>query len=162
MNPIQASRVPEEDIGRILVIEDDPALRELLAHALRGAGYVVYEAGTGIEALRLFGDLARHEAAEVPDLVVSDIRMPELGGMGVLRTLRELDWAMPVILITAFADAKTQASALGLGATVVLDKPVDLTLLRNVVGNYLEPLRLPLPGRRVQASPPPPQRSSFR
>jgi CheY-like chemotaxis protein len=119
---------------RVLLVEDDPEMRELMALALRGDGYEVREAADGLEALRLLG------AEENPgiDLVVSDVRMPGCSGLEMLQRLRGRPSQIPVVLVTAFGDRETHARARRLGAAL-LDKPFELNDLRELVFEALEP-----------------------
>jgi DNA-binding response OmpR family regulator len=113
--------------ARVLLAEDDEEMRSMLAGALRKEGYAVDEARNGCELLAKVRSsvLSASDGASV-DLVVSDIRMPGCSGLDVLEKLRDEDWAVPVILITAFGDEETRRKAQGLGATMVLDKPFDV------------------------------------
>ena len=122
---------------RILLAEDDPDMRALLASSLRRRGYEVCEADSGGTLLaRLFADHAA--GADLPDLVVSDVRMPGGGGLSALRSIRDRAWATPMVLITAFGDRELHREALDLGARV-LDKPFDLGDLHRLVASALSP-----------------------
>lgn len=120
--------------ARIVLAEDDRSLRELLASALEHEGYEVVQATTGNELI----DQIRRIAAggERVDLVVSDVRMPKMSGLAVLKLLRDAEFNMPVILITAFSDVWTRREAGEFGA-VLLDKPVQLRTLRDEVKKAL-------------------------
>ena len=78
----------------ILVVDDDPGLRHLLAHALGDAGYTVEQASDGLMALRQI-------ARQVPDLILSDVRMPDLDGIGLATTLAPHTPPIPIILMSA-------------------------------------------------------------
>ena len=125
---------------RVLVAEDNPHMRHLLASALRRDGYEVLEASDGIECIghlqpwMLFGE---HGGA--PDLIVSDIRMPGWSGLEILQLARARSLPTPVILITAFGSAETHAEAQRLGAAALFDKPFDLDDLRAVVRDLIPP-----------------------
>jgi len=120
--------------ARIVLAEDDSSLRELLASALERDGYEVVQATTGNELT----DQIRRIAAggERIDLVISDVRMPKMSGLAVLKLLRDAEFNMPVILITAFSDVWTRREAGEFGA-VLLDKPVQLRTLRDEVKKAL-------------------------
>ncbi len=125
---------------RVLLAEDDPAMRTLLARNLRRAGYEVVEAGTGYETLER---LARGLISEPPlwfDLVISDVRMPGYDGLNILASLRQLPTHIPVILITAFGTSAVHATAARLGAFAMLDKPFDLDDLMALVRAATPPL----------------------
>jgi CheY-like chemotaxis protein len=119
---------------RVLLVEDDPEMRELMALALQGDGYEVREAADGLEALRLLGA----EGNPGIDLVVSDIRMPGCSGLEMLQRLRGRPSQVPVVLVTAFGDRETHARARRLGAAL-LDKPFELDDLRELVFEALDP-----------------------
>ena len=123
---------------RILLAEDDPALRSLLAAALARDGYSVVEAADGTEVLDL---LASHLVADTGlprlDVIVSDVRMPGWTGLDVLAGLRALPGAPPVVLITAFGGEEFRDRARRLGAAATLDKPFDIDDLRGVIRQTL-------------------------
>ena len=92
---------------QVLLAEDDTEVRRLLAQALERDGYDVIAVSNGATLLRLL-DLARSplSRSELPDLIISDVRMPEVGGLEVLAKLQQVQSAPPVILITAFGDLR--------------------------------------------------------
>jgi CheY-like chemotaxis protein len=129
-----------EHQSRVLLAEDDEDMRVLLSTALRREGYAVEEVEDGSALLdRIASGLLAGEQT-LPDLIISDIRMPGWSGIDVLASLRQSDWAMPVILITAFGDAGTHDQARRLGAASLLDKPFD-------VEELLDAARAILPAR---------------
>jgi len=100
---------------RILVVDDDAALADLLAYNLRNAQYEVQTAGNGREALRL--------AREVhPDLILLDLMLPEIDGLDVCRELRK-DSPVPLIMITARGEETDRVVGLELGADDYIVKP---------------------------------------
>jgi two-component system response regulator MtrA len=103
---------------RILLVEDDPSIRELTTIGLRAAGYEVVAAGDGREALDRF-------AAEKPDAVVLDIMLPVLDGLAVCRTIR-LDSTVPIVMLTARTDAFDVVAGLEAGADDYVRKPFEL------------------------------------
>lgn len=112
--------------GRLLIVEDDPEMRRLLAEFLRGEGFLVDQAADGAEALRRvrqgsFGT------------VVLDKNLPDESGLEILRRLRVLIPDTPVILITAFGDARTHEEAFTRGAYDLLLKPFNLDDLLDVL-----------------------------
>jgi CheY-like chemotaxis protein len=118
--------------SRVLLAEDDPELRALLAAELRADAHEVVEACDGVELMALveeqsFGGTPGHA------VVVTDIRMPHLSGLDVLAAYPLTCRSVPFILITAFGDDRTRAEAHALGASCVLEKPLDLTDLRDAV-----------------------------
>lgn len=108
----------------ILVAEDDRELRRLLVDALVEAGYPARAASDGRELLSELGAASRGEVP-LPHALVVDVRMPRCSGLDVLRAMRMAGWHQPVIVITGFGDPQLHASAVEVGASVVLDKPLD-------------------------------------
>jgi EAL domain-containing protein (putative c-di-GMP-specific phosphodiesterase class I)/CheY-like chemotaxis protein len=104
--------------ARILVADDDDALRRLMQRLLREAGHDVLLACDGVEALQVFGD------GHV-DLIVSDISMPRMDGVTLLRRVRELNEDIPFILLAGAPTANTAIDALRFHATEYLPKPVE-------------------------------------
>lgn len=124
---------------RIAVADDSAEMRALIATTLRADGYDVVESGDGHELVRLLEPIEPERHATSVDLVVSDLRMPELSGMDVLGALHDRALHTPFILITAFGDEDTHREAHELGAAAVLDKPFDLDRLRTLVHASLPP-----------------------
>jgi CheY-like chemotaxis protein len=114
---------------RILLAEDDDEMRALLLWWLRQEGYHVTECLDGNDLLtRLEQSVLSGELAQY-DLVLSDIRMPRGSALGVLDELCGCDELPPTILITAFGEPAVHAEARRLGATEVIDKPVEREVL---------------------------------
>jgi CheY-like chemotaxis protein len=113
----------------LLVVEDDREMRSLLCDELWDLGLQIKEAGDGDQALQFVIDAA-------PDLILTDLRMPA-GGLDYVARLRTLAPASPIILMTAFGDAKTKAEALRSGVTVFFDKPVRMQELREAIKQVL-------------------------
>lgn len=124
----------------ILLAEDNQAMREMLARQLRASGYEVLAVENGGELFEQVADRVLTGGEVQPDLLISDILLPGLTGLEVLGALRTADWAMPVILITAFGDEATHAEAERLGAIQVFDKPFAVEELLDTVRELL-PLR---------------------
>ena len=123
---------------RVLLAEDDSEMRDLLIWALVDGGYDVDAVADGTS---LCHHLGKHLTAPNRriDLVVSDIRMPGVTGLEVIRGLRELENLPPAILITAFGDTEIHRQADEIGVTL-LDKPFEIDELMARVGELL-PLR---------------------
>lgn len=125
----------------VVVADDDPELRSLVAEALRADGFSVSEAKDGQELLSMLVDPPKvavmGRPASLPDLVVTDVQMPGATGLRVLSHLRRAHPTVPVILITAFGSAELHAQAKRLGAATVFDKPFDLNVLRALVRRTL-------------------------
>ena len=124
---------------RIAVADDSAEMRALIAQALRADGYDVVESGDGHQLVRLLEPVDPEQHATSVDLVVSDLRMPELSGLDVLGALHDRELRTPFILITAFGDEDTHREARDLGAAAVLDKPFDIDRLRSLVHASLPP-----------------------
>ncbi|HZM68729.1 MAG TPA: sigma-54 dependent transcriptional regulator [Candidatus Cryosericum sp.] len=122
-------------MDRILIVDDEAGMRDFLSILLRKEGYGVSAAESSEKAVDL---VARGEF----DLVISDISMPGLSGIEVLRQARTSNPDTPVILITAYASTESAVEALKLGAYDYLIKPFDVEELKNVVHNALEKRRL--------------------
>ena len=122
-------------VPRVLVVDDERSMRELLYIMLRREGYEVTLAESGEQALAALG---RHAF----DLVISDIRMPDMSGVDVLRAAKQHDPEMAGIVVTAFASTSTAVEALRLGACDYVSKPFNVEELRITVRNALERRRL--------------------
>jgi DNA-binding NtrC family response regulator len=120
---------------RILVVDDEPGITGMLSIVLEKEGYAVRTAGTCAEGLRLVEDVS-------PDLVLTDLRMPDGTGFDVLRKCRETNAETPVVMITAYTSTKTAIEALKAGAYDYVSKPFDVEELKHVVGKALERKRL--------------------
>ena len=114
---------------RLLIIEDEKITRISLSDILKREGYEVYSAEDGEEGLATYKSMR-------PEVVITDLRLPKLGGMEVLQTVLSLDPRCKVILITAYATVDTAISSLKLGAFDYLTKPFSpeklLSILRNI------------------------------
>jgi len=116
---------------RILVVDDERSMRELLAIVLRREGYEVLLAENGRTAVSLL-------EREPVDLLISDIKMPDLSGVDVLRAAKKVDQDILGIMITAFASTETAVEAMRLGACDYLSKPFDIDLLKMKVREKIE------------------------
>src|SRR6187402_1910901 len=121
--------------GRLLVVDDERSMRELLSIVLRREGYDVTIAENGRGAV---GALERGRF----DLLISDIKMPDMNGVEVLREAKRIDPDILGIMITAFASADTAIEAMRLGAHDYLSKPFDVDELKIKVRNALEQRQL--------------------
>lgn len=107
---------------KILIVDDEPGVRRFLGEVLKTIGHEIDTAVNGVEALERI-------AAARPEAVLSDVKMPAMDGMQLLEKISELDDPPPVILLTGFADFRSAAEAVRLGAFEYLTKPVDLDVL---------------------------------
>jgi len=129
-------RMNEVDVAgtTVIVADDDEELRGIIANALRSDGYSVIEARDGEELLALVADTLG-DVAMRPDVIVADVRMPKLSGLGVLEELRRTHVRLPVVMMTGFSPDSVEVVARRLGATGVLRKPFDVDDLRTAVMN---------------------------
>jgi CheY-like chemotaxis protein len=124
---------PNGRAPRVLVADDDPDMRRLVRLILKRAGFEVVLVRDVMEAVdRLVLDGIR--AGRDVQAIVTDLRMPGLSGLDLLALLRCASVRVPVILVSAFHDDASRAEARALGATAVLDKPVDVDVLAALVG----------------------------
>jgi len=118
---------------RVLLAEDDAAMRTMLACRLRRAGFEVVQTSNGAEALLRFAQGRSGTRGTAIDVVVSDLRMPGCDGLEILASLQRDATCVPVILITAFGTMATHVEAARLGAYAVVNKPFDLDDLTTLV-----------------------------
>ena len=114
---------------RAIVADDDTALRHLLGDCLRQIGFEVLEVRDGLELMAAIGKLRE---SFFPDVVVTDINMPNCNGLSALDALRDIAPRLNAIVITAFPDDLTLETAKRLGATAILAKPLDLRELQGL------------------------------
>jgi DNA-binding response OmpR family regulator len=115
---------------RILIVEDEPNVRLVFRTALESNEYLLATAADGEMALRYLN----HDPA---DLVLLDLQMPGMGGMEVLRRLREAGNAVPVVIVTAHDGVPNVVQAMRLGAIDFVSKPITPEALRKVVAEVL-------------------------
>jgi len=120
---------------RILIIDDEEHIRRMMRLTLEAAGYVVGEAGNGLEGVKLYGDGSNW------DLIVLDQRMPGIDGLETLRRLKEVDPAARVVMATAYASIELAVDAMKLGAADFVRKPMTPERLRNAVAAALAKLK---------------------
>jgi two-component system, NtrC family, nitrogen regulation response regulator GlnG len=118
----------------VLVADDDDEMRMLVVQALRTDGCSTREAHDGDELLDLL-EQGRLAPELQPDVLITDVRMPRLSGLGVLAMLQRAHWALPVVVMTAATDESIARVAMRLGAVGVLHKPFDLDDLMTAVHN---------------------------
>jgi putative two-component system response regulator len=127
-----------------LIVDDEPSVRRSLVRMLQAQGFTCFEAGTGREAL---GVLER--IGEAP-LVISDMKMPELDGIGLLGALRERYPDTSVIMLTGMSETTTAVDCLHMGAADFLLKPISVGELQARVARALEKRALVLQNRFYQ------------
>jgi two-component system, OmpR family, response regulator MtrA len=111
--------------ARILLVEDDPSIREVTAIGLRAAGFTVETANDGAAGLERFG-------AQAFDLVLLDVMLPRLDGLEICRAIRRTS-TIPVVMLTARADTIDVVVGLEAGADDYVKKPFSTTDLRSRV-----------------------------
>lgn len=115
----------------ILVIDDDESIRKTLLNYLKRLGYSTLSAEDGLIGYEL---ILKHQ----PDLIISDIRMPHLTGLELLKKLKDLEIAAKVIIITAHDEMQTTIDAMQNGAYDYLEKPLDIDRLKVTIERALE------------------------
>ncbi len=120
---------------RLLVVDDEPSMTEFLEILLAQEGYEVTTASSGEEGFKLY---RRFE----PDLILTDVKMPGMSGLDLIREIHALDSAIPIIAITAYASADDAIRAVREGAYDYLSKPFQIEDLRIIIRNALEARRL--------------------
>jgi putative two-component system response regulator len=131
-------------VANCLVVDDEPGVRRSLARMLQAQGFHCYEASSGLEALELL-----ERIGETP-LIVSDMRMPELDGIGFLEAVRRRYPDTSVIMLTGLSDTTTAVDCLHLGAADFLLKPISMNELQARVARALEKRALVLQNRYYQ------------
>src|SRR5512145_1324577 len=120
---------------RILIVDDEPSMRDMLRIVLRRDGYDVVVAGNGAEAIAIL-------EKERVDLLLSDIRMPDVGGVDVLRAAKNVNRDIIAFMMTAFASTDSAVEAMRLGAVDYFTKPFNMDELRLKVRQQMEAHRL--------------------
>ncbi|HEX9860390.1 MAG TPA: sigma-54 dependent transcriptional regulator, partial [Nitrospirota bacterium] len=122
-------------MGKILIVDDEKGMRELLSIMLNKDGHQTVIADGGQKAVKLVSQ-------DIFDLVITDIKMPKVGGVEVLKAVKEVSPGTVVIMITAFATAETAVEAMKEGAYDYIMKPFNVDEIKHVVRNALEKRRL--------------------
>src|SRR4051794_10009703 len=129
----------------VLVVDDDESLRRITQMQLEEAGYAAVTAASGDEALRLIDE-------DAPALVITDLKMPGISGLELLRKIREQYPQTAVVLITAFGTVQTAVAAMKAGAYDYITKPIDYEELLLVVHRAVEHQQLVEEVRTLRAS----------
>lgn len=128
---------------KILVIEDEPSVRLGISYTLENAGHFVATAGDGTEGVKLF-------TCEDFDVVITDLKLPEMDGIEVLKSIKEISPQTGIIVITAFADVKTAVEAMKQGAYDYIPKPFDPAKLLIVIDRLCKYKTLELENIRLK------------
>jgi DNA-binding NtrC family response regulator len=115
----------------LLIVDDDEVMRETLSDVLRKKGYEVFVASSGNDALSAI-------RKNIIDLIVLDMRLPDLDGLEVLKRVKEFDTEILVIMMTAYSDVQTAVSAMKSGAYHYINKPFELEELKLLIEKGLE------------------------
>lgn len=130
-------------MAHVLLIDDDANLREVLAFALREFGHDVTAFARGRDALASMSNAS-------PDVVITDLKMPEMDGIAVLRQVQEIDISVPVIILTAFGSIEDAVEAMKCGAYDYLTKPFNRDELRLTVDKVVERRRLEMENHELR------------
>ncbi len=144
MQETQEARSVVAGSANCLIVDDEPSVRRSLARMLRTQGFNCFEAGTGVEGLQVLDQIG-----ETP-LIISDMRMPELDGMGFLEAVRQRYPDSSVIMLSGISETTTAVDCLHLGASDFLLKPISLGELQARVVRALEKRALVLQNRFYQ------------
>jgi len=117
-------------LGKVLVVDDEREVRQVLHEFLAGRGYDVAQAGSGEETLAAL-------AREPFDLILLDVSMPGMDGVETLKRITALESPVPVIMVTANSDIGLTSKLLALGAADYIPKPFDLEYLDQAVSIQL-------------------------
>jgi CheY-like chemotaxis protein len=133
------TKAPAANHARLLLAEDDPDFRYLLASALRATAHEVVEVSNGVDLLDVLGgSLVLEDGIGNFDLVLSDVQMPGWTGLDALASLGHGPPLPPVIVITAFGDDELRRRAKRAGAVAFFSKPLDIDDLCIFVHEFLQ------------------------
>jgi len=107
----------------VLIVDDDDVIRETLFDVFKRTGYEVYSVGSGNEALSVI-------KKNIIDLILLDMRLPDLNGLEVLKKIKEIDTEILVMIMTAFSDVQSAVLAMKSGAYHYINKPFELEELK--------------------------------
>jgi len=127
----------------VLVVDDEEVFRERLCRALRERGWETYQTGKGHETLEIVSKMS-------PDLVLLDLKMPEISGLDLIEGIKHLDSTITVVILTGYGSIATAMQGFRLGADHYLGKPVDAD---QILAAYQE-VQAGLPGKTVPATVP--------
>jgi signal transduction histidine kinase len=138
LHPTKASSLAQAsaDAPRILVVDDDPDIRQLLQDRLRAKGYRVQLAVDGVRALEAV-------QAETFEGMILDIGIPSMDGLLVLQQIRKWDQQIPIVMVTASGSKESAIRAIGMGAQAYMLKPFDVDELQRVADYWFQPFERP-------------------
>lgn len=115
----------------ILIVDDEPTFRKYLADALKEAGYTIITASNGMESIKEIKE-------KNPDIVLTDMILPDISGLKILELTKELSPSTEVIMITGYATMDTAIRALKMGASDYITKPINIEALKITIKKYLD------------------------
>src|SRR4030066_2391374 len=115
----------------ILIVDDDDVMQETLSEVLKKRGYEVFSVGSGNGALSVI-------KKNIIDLILLDMRLPDVNGLEILKKIKEFDTEILVIIMTAYSDVQTAVSAMKSGAYHYINKPFELEELKLLIEKGLE------------------------
>ena len=134
--PIDERVEGEQEVpARLLIVDDEEVMREFLREVLSDEGYDIDLAVSGRDAVEKM-------AVQKYDVVITDIVMPELDGLGVVAAAKELPYEIDVIVMTGYASMETAVESMKLGASDYITKPFNIDQIRIIVSKALEERRL--------------------
>jgi len=131
-------------MANLLIVDDELSMRQFLTHLFQRDGHSIRVAENGRQAM----DMLRQQPA---DVIISDVKMPDMGGIDLLRDARELQPEIEVIMMTAFANEETAHEAFLLGAFDFVHKPFDNELLKEKVARALQKISIVKEKQALQA-----------
>ena len=131
-------------MANILIVDDELSMRQFLTHLFQRDGHAIRVAENGRRAMALLRD-------QPADVIISDVKMPDMGGIELLRAARDLEPEVEVIMMTAFANEQTAHEAFLLGAFDFVNKPFDNELLKEKVSRALQKISIVREKEALQA-----------
>lgn len=132
-------------MDKVLIVDDDSDLRGIVRDVLKAEGFSVVEAGDGLAAIRIF-------KADIPDVVLLDMKMPHMDGIETMKQLRKFDESIPFIILTAHGDIPTAIKAIRSGAYDFMVKPPEFEKLIITIRRALEKRALEMEVEKANAS----------
>ena len=119
----------------VLIVDDESSIVFSLSEAMRDAGYKVITGTTGEEAIREVKESS-------PDIVLLDMKLPDIDGLKVLKQIKDMDQNTPVIMMSAYVDIPTAVNATKIGAHSFVEKPLNVEKIKMDVQNTLEKITM--------------------
>ncbi len=116
--------------GKILIVDDQKGVRRLLEELFNKGEWEVRVAGDGLEAINKVKEM-------VPDLILMDVKMPNMNGLEATREIRKMNPGIPIIMMTAYGEIEVVKQALDAGVRKCISKPFDIMVLRDMVDNLI-------------------------